>query len=185
MELEKDDNSSGSASDNDGGSPTLSRTRTTIAFPPGDNDLPYNWSIVRRYHWKQNNETNSNTWQKKKSFVVMTSIFAVMNSTVASGLASNSSPYFAREFGITSHELLVLPTSVFLLGYCIGPVVYGPMSETYGRKKIMIFAFLLYTIFTLACALSPNYASLVVFRFLAGIGAACPIVVVGGLVLPR
>jgi MFS family permease len=121
--------------------------------------------------------------QKKKLFVVFTSILAVMNSTISSGLASNSSPYFAREFGITSHELLVLPTSVFLIGYTVGPVVYGPMSEQYGRKMIMIYAFFFYTIFTMACALAPNFASLVVFRFLEGIGAACPIVVVGGLVV--
>jgi len=125
----------------------------------------------------------SNPRQSKKLFVVFTSIFTVMNSTVSSGLASNSAPYFAREFGITSHELLVLPTSIFLVGYCVGPVVFGPMSEQYGRKNIMLYAFVFYTLFTMAVALAPNYASLVVFRFLEGIGAACPITVVGGSVL--
>ena len=44
----------------------------------------------------------------------------------------------------------------------------------------MIWAFAWYIIFTMACALAPNFAALVVFRFLAGVGAACPLTVVGG-----
>lgn len=44
----------------------------------------------------------------------------------------------------------------------------------------MIWAFAWPIIFTMACALAPNFAALVVFRLLAGLGAACPLAVVGG-----
>jgi len=111
------------------------------------------------------------------------SILCVMNSTISSGLASNSSSFFGRDFNITSPYLLVLPTCVYLLGYVIGPGFFGPMSEQYGRKYVSLCAFAFYTAFTLGTALAPNFASLVVFRLLAGFGAACPIVVVGGYVL--
>jgi hypothetical protein len=47
MELEKEDNSSGSISDNDVTGSPLNRTKTTIAFSHDDKDLPYNWSVVR------------------------------------------------------------------------------------------------------------------------------------------
>jgi len=103
-----------------------------------------------------------------------------MNSTVSSGLASNGAPFFSAEFGVTSHAVSILPTSLFLLGYVLGPVVFGPMSEQYGRKIVSIAAFVFFSIWTMACALAPNMASLIVFRFLCGIGASCPIVVVGG-----
>lgn len=46
----------------------------------------------------------------------------------------------------------------------------------------MLGAFIGYTIFTLACAVAPNWAALNVFRFLVGVFASCPISVVGGYV---
>ncbi|KAE9988706.1 hypothetical protein EG328_008723 [Venturia inaequalis] len=137
-------------------------TRKLISFDYDDRDNPYNWHWVRKIH------------------VVLVSILGVMNSSIASGLASNSAPYYAAEFHITSKYLPVLATSMFLMGYVVGPVIFGPMSEQYGRRIVMIWAFAWYIIFTMACALSPNFASLVIFRFLAGLGAACPLTVVGG-----
>jgi predicted MFS family arabinose efflux permease len=127
-----------------------------------------------------NNQSANQTTQAKKTFVVFVSILCVMNSTISSGLASNSAPYFAREFGISSKALLVLPTATFLLGYTVGPQAFGPLSEQYGRKKVMIWAFAFFAIFTMAVALSPNFAALVILRFFEGIAAACPITVVGG-----
>jgi MFS family permease len=118
--------------------------------------------------------------QAKKSFVMVVYICCVMNSTVSSGLASNSASFFGNDFGVTSNALLILPTSLFLLGYVIGPVFFGPMSEQYGRKPVMVLAFAFFAVWTLASALAPNLAALIVFRFFCGIGAACPIVVVGG-----
>ena len=66
------------------------------------------------------------------------------------------------------------------VGYVVGPTVFGPLSEHYGRNWVMAAAFLIYTAMTLGCALAPNFAALVVFRLIAGIGASCPIAVVGG-----
>ena len=103
-----------------------------------------------------------------------------MNSTIASSLVSNAAPYISKYWSISSHYLLVLPTSMFLVGYVVGPIAWGPMSESYGRRPIMLSAFLLFTLSMLASALSPNFAALVVFRLLTGIAAACPIAVVGG-----
>jgi len=63
----------------------------------------------------------------------------------------------------------------------MGPLAFGPMSEVYGRRMVMIGTFILFTIFTLACAVSPNWTALIIFRALAGICASCPIAVTGGL----
>ena len=45
----------------------------------------------------------------------------------------------------------------------------------------MIPAFCIFTVFTMACALAPNYPALVFFRFMVGLGAACAVSIVGGL----
>ena len=45
----------------------------------------------------------------------------------------------------------------------------------------MTVTFCFYTVFTLACAVAPTWPSLLVFRLIVGISAACPVSVVGGL----
>lgn len=87
----------------------------------------------------------------------------------------------ARYFNISSQLQLVLPISVFLIGYFVGPILCGPLSENYGRKPVMIISFLVYTAFTLGCALAPTWPVLLVFRWICGVMASAPIAVVGGL----
>ena len=76
---------------------------------------------------------------------------------------------------------LTLPITTYLLGYVLAPLVFGPISEQYGRRPLMIWAFWCYIFFTMACALAPNFAAFCVFRLLTGISASAPIVVCGGL----
>jgi len=70
---------------------------------------------------------------------------------------------------------------MYLVGYVLGPLLFGPLSETYGRKWILISTFILFTVFTLAAALAPNFAALLIFRLLTGVSAASPNVVVPGI----
>ncbi|KAL2035328.1 hypothetical protein VTO58DRAFT_101245 [Aureobasidium pullulans] len=137
--------------------------KEVIAFAPGDQDNPHNWS------------------NRKKSFVVFNGVALVMSSTIGSSIAAGASHQFATFFNITSQAQLVLPTSSYLVGYVVGPLLFGPLSEHHGRKKIMILTFALFSAFTLGCALAPNFVALCVFRLLVGIGASSPISVVGGI----
>ncbi|KAF9520872.1 hypothetical protein BS47DRAFT_1357256 [Hydnum rufescens UP504] len=56
-----------------------------------------------------------------------------------------------------------------------GPLLWGPLSETYGRRPIFIISFFMSTLFQMACALSKNTASMLIFRFLGGCFAASPL----------
>jgi multidrug resistance protein len=106
---------------------------------------------------------------------------SVINSTLASSLPSGGINEIAKYFKITNQLQLVLPISIFLIGYVVGPILCGPLSENYGRKPVMIISFLLYTAFTLGCALAPNWPVLLLFRWICGVMASAPIAVVGGL----
>lgn len=112
---------------------------------------------------------------------MLAGILTVINSTVGSSLPSGAISFIAEYWSITNEEQLVLPISVFLLGYVVGPLLFGPLSETYGRRPIMLYTFMVYTAFTLACALAPNWPALLVFRLICGTMASAPIAVVGGL----
>lgn len=74
-------------------------------------------------------------------------------------------------------EVATLTISLFVAGYCIGPLLWGPVSEQYGRKPPLVLAFIVYTGFQVGCALSRNTASILIFRFLGGTFAAAPLVI--------
>lgn len=119
--------------------------------------------------------------QAKKGWVLVIGMMVVVNSTMGSSLPSNAIPFISVQFNITSSYAEVLPISMYLVGYVLGPLLFGPLSETYGRKLIMTSTFFAYTIFTMACALAPNWAALLVFRLLTGVNASSPIAVIGGV----
>lgn len=75
----------------------------------------------------------------------------------------------------------MLLNSLFLVGYSLGPLFWGPMSEYVGRSRVLLAGYVSFALFTMACALSPNFEALLVFRLLCGLFAACPNAVVGGL----
>jgi MFS family permease len=72
----------------------------------------------------------------------------------------------------------VLPQADFTRG----PIVWGPLSERIGRRKVLLVSFTPYLFFQVGCALAPNTAALLIFRLLGGTFAASPLSVSGGVV---
>lgn len=85
-----------------------------------------------------------------------------------------------KEFNIST-EVAILCISLFVAGYCLGPLLWGPLSETYGRRPIFIGAFIVYVGMQVGCALAPNVGALLAFRFLGGTFAAAPLTNSGAL----
>ncbi|KAG6818566.1 hypothetical protein H0H93_003939 [Arthromyces matolae] len=81
-----------------------------------------------------------------------------------------------------TQELINLTVTFFVAGFGIGPLIFAPLSEVFGRKPIYCVSIFLYFIFTLPSALAPNRATLIVSRALAGLSASAPMCNVGGSV---
>lgn len=119
--------------------------------------------------------------QKRKAAIVLIGMLVVINSTMGSSLPSNALPFIRAYFYITLSTAEILPISIYLVGYVVGPLLFGPLSEAYGRQVIMMSTFFAFTIFTMACALAPTWGGFLVFRFLTGVNASSPIAVIGGV----
>lgn len=87
----------------------------------------------------------------------------------------------AEYFNVTDRVDLILLNSLYMVGYVLGPLVFGPLSEYIGRRPVLIGTFLGYLVFMLACSGAPTYTALLVFRLLCGLNAAAPTTVIGGL----
>ena len=72
-----------------------------------------------------------------------------------------------------------LTISSYLVGFAVGQIVYGPLSDRHGRKPVLLGAVALYCVASLACALSTSIDMLIAARFVQALGGS------GGIVLAR
>ncbi|KAH9968846.1 major facilitator superfamily domain-containing protein [Russula dissimulans] len=134
-----------------------------VSLAPDDSDNPLSWSRWRRW------------------YITTIGGILVLNSTFASSAPTGLLPQIMEQFGF-GQEIGTVTVSLFLAGYCLGPLLWGPLSEDIGRRPVFVITFVFNVGFQVGCALSKNTASLLVFRFLAGTFAAAPLTNSGAVV---
>ena len=75
-----------------------------------------------------------------------------------------------------------LMMSLFMVGFAIAPLFYGPASDRYGRKPIVVFACMLFTIAGIGCALAQSLPTLLMWRVVQGAGAGASMTIVLAIV---
>lgn len=70
-----------------------------------------------------------------------------------------------------------LTTSLYVFGFAAGPIIYGPLSELFGRKFIMVPSCLGYVCFSFAVATAKDLQTIMICRFFCGFIGAAPLVV--------
>ncbi|KAI9572551.1 MFS general substrate transporter [Boletus coccyginus] len=126
---------------------------------PEDPKNPKNWSFKRKW---------------AATFIVSGFTFI---STVSSSMVAPATDQLAAEFGVHSSVIIALTMSIFVLAYAIGPFFFAPLSEIYGRSRVLQLANLWYLAWNLACGFARNESQLLAFRFLAGVGSSAPLAV--------
>lgn len=70
----------------------------------------------------------------------------------------------------TSAEAVQASITVFLAGFAFGMLGYGPISDRYGRRRVMLTGIALFVVASLACMLAENIGQLLVARAFQAIG---------------
>jgi len=78
-------------------------------------------------------------------------------------------PLVAEEWGLDRPTAALLGTSN-LVGMALGAFLWGGIADRFGRKNAFSLTLLMFAVFTVLGALSPNFGFFVAFRFLAGVG---------------
>ena len=118
-----------------------------------DPDNPRNFSLLRRV----------------SSTAAVT--FLAFVSTLAASIYSPGINGVTQEFAI-SEEMAILPLSLYNVGLAFGPLVGAPLSETLGRKAVLLATTPVFALFTLGSGFAQDVATLAVCRFFAGAFAA-------------
>lgn len=84
---------------------------------------------------------------------------------------------FAFDIGT---EVATLGVSLFVLGFALGPLIWAPLSEIYGRQVIFAISYSGFAIFNAAGIGSKNIQTLLILRFLAGSFGSSPLTNAGG-----
>jgi DHA1 family bicyclomycin/chloramphenicol resistance-like MFS transporter len=75
-----------------------------------------------------------------------------------------------------------LTISSYLIGFAVGQMIYGPLSDRYGRRPVLLAAVALYLASTLACAAAQSVDLLIAARLLQGISGSGAIVLARAIV---
>ncbi|KAI1848163.1 hypothetical protein JX266_005876 [Neoarthrinium moseri] len=145
----------------------LSRAKTTEAElvdfdGPDDPYHPLNWNT-----------------HKKVSTTLLYGL-VTMTATWASSSYSAGTQEVADEFHVGS-QVAVLGTSLFLVGFGLGPLLWAPLSEVYGRRTAVLAPMFIATCFSFATAVAKDLQTVMITRFFGAFFAAAPVTNTGGV----
>jgi len=80
-----------------------------------------------------------------------------------------SLPAITKELSIT-YSQSQLTVTTFLMSFCLSQLIYGPLSDHYGRKPILGIGLIIYMLATIICITTTSINLLLVSRFFQGIG---------------
>lgn len=90
-------------------------------------------------------------------------------------------PDMARYFAVSEGEIQ-LTVAVNFAGFCLAALVYGPLSEAYGRRPLMVIGNLIMVLGAVGCVFAPDLPLLLLARFVQGVGASASAVVVFAMI---
>jgi DHA1 family bicyclomycin/chloramphenicol resistance-like MFS transporter len=84
---------------------------------------------------------------------------------------------FATDIGHVQTTL-----AAFFLAFALGQAFWGPLADSYGRRRPLMIGLVLFIAASIACTMAPSIGALAVLRFIQGL-AACASVVIGRAVV--
>lgn len=103
-----------------------------------------------------------------------------MGATWASSVYSPGINQIAKQFHVGT-EVSLLGLTLLLFGFGLGPLLWAPLSEVYGRKPAVLIPYFVAAIFAFGTASAKDIQTILITRFFAGFFSAAPITNTGGV----
>ncbi|CEJ58968.1 Putative Synaptic vesicle transporter SVOP and related transporters [Penicillium brasilianum] len=129
---------------------------------PDDPYRPLNWSFG------------------KKAVTTVLYGLTTMGATWASSIYSTGQKQIASEYGV-SLEVSTLGTTLLLFGLGLGPLVWAPLSEVYGRKPAVLAPYFIAAIMSFGTATAKDLQTIMLTRFFTGFFGSAPVTNTGGV----
>ncbi|OCL07044.1 benomyl/methotrexate resistance protein [Glonium stellatum] len=132
--------------------------------------------------WIEDDPRNPMRWpQVKKWTSALMMAFATLAVSFCSSAFSGGITQLMVEFN-SSQEVVTLGLSFFVVGFALGPLLWAPLSELYGRQIVYLFTFVAFAAFNAGCAGAQNTWTILILRFFGGSFGSSPLTNAGGVV---
>lgn len=142
----------------------------------GTEEEPYQVS------WIENDPRNPMLFSAVSRWLITILVgMETLSVALVSSAYSGSIAEIIAEFEV-SEEVALLGISLFVLGFAVGPLIWAPLSELYGRRPILIASATGLTVLTAGAAGSRNIWTLIILRFFGGCIGSAPFAVAGAVI---
>lgn len=119
--------------------------------------------------WDKDDPANPQNWKfSYKCFITLQLGLLALAPSAGSSIISPANGAISLYLDI-SDEVTVLNISLYVLGFAVGPLLWAPISEVFGRKISMLPALFCGALFTIGAAVSQNAQTLFITRFFGGV----------------
>lgn len=119
-----------------------------------------------------------------REFVVLIAGLMALNALAIDAMVP-ALPAIGRSLRVATENERQLVVSLYMFGFGTTQLLYGPLSDRYGRKPVLMTSLILYLVFALACAAAGSFFLLLVARALQGAAAASSRVLTVAIVRDR
>jgi DHA1 family bicyclomycin/chloramphenicol resistance-like MFS transporter len=119
-----------------------------------------------------------------REFVVLIAGLMSLNALAIDAMVP-ALPAIGRALDVADENSRQLVVSLYVLGFGITQIIYGPLSDRFGRKPVLIVSLVLYVCFALTCWAAPSFNLLLAARMAQGGAAASTRVLVVSIVRDR
>jgi EmrB/QacA subfamily drug resistance transporter len=132
-------------------------------------------------------KTNYNLSKDKIIMIMAGLMVGLLVAALDNSIISTAMPKVINN--LQGMEYYVWPFTSYMLSSTIAIILFGKLSDIYGRKRIIILGIITFVITSMMCGLSTNMFELILFRGLQGIGGgiliSLPFILVGEIFSPR
>jgi MFS transporter, DHA1 family, multidrug resistance protein len=119
-----------------------------------------------------------------REFVVLIAGLMSLNALAIDAMVP-ALPAIGSALGVADENSRQLVVSLYMLGFGCTQIVYGPLSDRFGRKPVLVVSLILYVAFALACWAAASFTLLLAARMAQGGAAASTRVLVVSIVRDR
>ncbi|KAF2760610.1 MFS multidrug transporter [Pseudovirgaria hyperparasitica] len=162
---------------------TLSRIRSRKPISPFNHPLSHQKTtenVVVTFDGDDDPYRPMNWPFKKKVITTALYGFTTMGATWASSVYSPAITQISDEFDV-GIEVSTLGLSLLLFGFGLGPLLWAPLSEVYGRKAAVLVPYFIAAVFSFGTATAKDIQTVLITRFFAGFFGSAPVTNTGGV----
>ncbi|EXA33748.1 hypothetical protein FOVG_15049 [Fusarium oxysporum f. sp. pisi HDV247] len=124
---------------------------------------------------------NPMNWPFRKKFITTISYgLTTCWITLASAIFAAAIEPVSTEFNVNT-ETSAAATSLLVFGFGLGPLAWGPLSELYGRKWLIVIPYFIAAIFSFSTATAKDIQTVLITRFFSGLFGSAPVTITGGV----